>query len=382
MSLFSDPVSLAQELVRRPSVTPRDEGCQSLIAAGLASAGYQTEHLPCGDVSNLWCTKTWGTGPVFLFLGHTDVVPTGPAERWRYPPFSGVLADGFLHGRGSADMKASVAAMVCAMTNLATGIESLNGTLALLLTSDEEGDAIHGVREIVEIFRSRGQRVDYCLVGEPSSAEHLGDVVRIGRRGSLTATVDVVGVQGHVAYPDKARNPIHAVLPVLQQLQQTQWDGGSPYPDFPPTSFQIANFNAGTGASNVIPGRAQVQFNLRYSPRWTATALIDHIESTFRAASVDADFHWHRSGEPFHTRGGVLRSAVRSAIQSHLGRTPDENTGGGTSDGRFVATLGAEVVELGPLNASIHQVDESVRVDDIRRLQKVYEAIARDCLAR
>lgn len=382
MFLTSDAVALAQALVQRASVTPNDAGCQQLIADCLVSAGYQAEFLQCGEVANLWCSRTWGTGPVFVFLGHTDVVPTGPLDRWRYPPFDGVLADGVLHGRGSADMKASVAAMVCAMTSIASHAEALNGTLALLLTSDEEGDAIRGVREVVEIFRARGQRIDYCLVGEPSSARTLGDVVRIGRRGSLTGTVEVKGIQGHVAYPEKASNPIHAALPVLQLLQQTNWDGDTSYPDFPPTSFQIANFHAGTGASNVIPGTAQVQFNLRYSPRWSADALIEKIESAFRTAAVEASFQWHRSGEPFHTQSGVLREAVRSAIASQLGLTADENTGGGTSDGRFVATLGAEVVELGPINASIHQVDECVLVEDISRLHALYEAVARECLTR
>ncbi|MBK9496003.1 MAG: succinyl-diaminopimelate desuccinylase [Xanthomonadales bacterium] len=375
-------LALAQDLVRRRSVTPDDGGCQAIVAERLRASGFTVESLDSGDVANLWCWRSWGEGPVFMFLGHTDVVPSGPAERWRHPPFDAVIADGYLHGRGSADMKGSVAAMVCALENIAQSAQSIAGTVGLLLTSDEEGDAILGVRHVVKIFKSRGQHVDFCLVGEPSSSLTLGDVVRIGRRGSLTATVDVRGVQGHVAYPDKAVNPIHAVLPILSELQQRNWDGDEPYPEFPPTSFQIANFNAGTGASNVIPGNARVQFNLRYSPRWNAQNLIDDIEALFLAAGVEAAFDWHRSGEPFHTSGGILRNAVRKILAKQCGITPEENTGGGTSDGRFIATMGAEIVELGPINSSIHQIDECVAVQDLLQLQHIYQHIARDCLSR
>jgi succinyl-diaminopimelate desuccinylase len=284
-----------------------------------------------------------------------------------------------LYGRGAADMKASVAAFVLAAQRFVAAHPDHGGTLAVLLTSDEEGNAIDGVRRVARHFQDSGQRIDWCLVGEPSSAQRLGDVVRIGRRGSLTGTATVRGVQGHVAYPDKADNPIHRALPAFAQLAARRWDD-EPWPDFPATSFQIANFNAGTGASNVIPGTAEVQFNLRYSPRWTADALIAEIESSLRSMDVKVDIAWHRSGEPFHTAEGPLRTAVREALKAELGVVPDENTGGGTSDGRFIAPLGAEVVELGPINASIHQVNECIAVDDMERLPALYQRVIANLL--
>ncbi|MCG6117521.1 MAG: succinyl-diaminopimelate desuccinylase [Aquimonas sp.] len=373
-----DVVELTAELIRRASVTPTDAGCQALIAERLQAAGFHVEHLRFGEVDNLWATLG-ESGPTFAFLGHTDVVPPGPEQAWSSPPFEPTLTpDGMLRGRGAADMKGSVAAFVLALEALAAR-RDWQGRVGLLLTSDEEGDAIDGVRRVAELFRGRGERINWCLVGEPSSSQRLGDVVRIGRRGSLTCTATVLGVQGHVAYPDKADNPIHRALPLLAALAARDWDG-APWPDFPPTSFQIANFNAGTGVSNVIPGRAAVQFNLRYSPRWSADALIADIEQAFSVAKVPAEFHWHRSGEPFHTGEGRLRAAVRGALGDQLDLVPDENTGGGTSDGRFIAPLGAEVVELGPRNASIHKVDECVAVDELNRLPALFEDIARRCL--
>jgi succinyl-diaminopimelate desuccinylase len=368
----SEVLDLACALIRRPSVTPDDGGCQALIAERLAVAGFAIEHLRIDDVDNLWATH--GTdGPLLVFLGHTDVVPPGPRADWQSDPFVPEIRDGLLHGRGAADMKGSVAAMVCALEALSR--DGHRGRLGLLLTSDEEGIALHGIRAVAERFRSRGERIDYCLVGEPSSRAALGDQVRIGRRGSLSATVRVRGVQGHVAFPELARNPIHTVLPALLELLARDWDGGA-VPDFPPTCLQVANFNAGTGASNVIPGHADVQFNLRYSPRWNADALIDEIEACFSRHAVDVAIDWHRSGEPFHTADGALRRAVRETLQQRLGRMPEENTGGGTSDGRFIAPLGAEVVELGPVNASIHQVDERIAVDDLEALPGLYRRIA------
>lgn len=369
---MSDVLRLAQALIARPSVTPEDAGCQALIAERLAGAGFRCQSLDFGQVKNLWATHGAG-GPVFVLLGHTDVVPPGPRERWASDPFLPAVRDGRLYGRGAADMKGSVAAFVLALEAFVAAHPQHPGTLALLLTSDEEGDAIDGVRRVAQHFRELGQAVDYCLVGEPSSARRLGDVVRIGRRGSLTGTARVYGVQGHVAYPDKARNPIHAALPVLQALVARDWDG-APYPDFPPTSFQIANLRAGTGASNVIPGEAEVQFNLRYSPRWTADALVAEIEALFAGYGVEAQIAWHRSGEPFHTGEGRLRASVRAALAAR-GVVPDENTGGGTSDGRFIAPLGAEVVELGPVNASIHKVDESIALDELEALPGLYREI-------
>lgn len=376
---MSEVLALACELLRRRSVTPDDAGCQDLVAARLAAAGFATERLDAGPVRNLWASHGSG-GPVLCLLGHTDVVPPGPLAEWRHDPFDPVLRDGLLYGRGAADMKGSVAAFVLALERFVAGHPDHPGTVALLLTSDEEGDAIDGVRAVAERFRGERRRIDYCLVGEPSSARRLGDVVRIGRRGSLTATVTVHGVQGHVAYPDQAVNPIHRALPVLAELVARQWDA-EPWPEFPATSLQIVEVRAGTGASNVVPGTATVQFNLRYSPRWSADALVAAIEAAFAAHGVAATFAWHRSGEPFHTAPGRLRSAVRGALRDLLGGEPEENTGGGTSDGRFVAPLGAEVVELGPVNASIHKVDEHVAVADLERLPALYLAVIERCLA-
>jgi len=369
----SDVVALSRALIARVSVSPDDAGCQALLAKRLEAAGFRCEHLRFGQVDNLWATHGDGA-PVLCLLGHTDVVPSGPKATWTSDPFTPVERDGHLHGRGAADMKGSVAAFVVALEQLVAAHPHHTGTLALLLTSDEEGDAIDGVRRVAERFRQRGQRIDYCLVGEPSSAQRLGDVVRVGRRGSLTGTATVRGVQGHVAYPDAAINPIHRALPALQALVVRQWDP-EPYPDFPPTSFQIANFKAGTGASNVIPGTAEVQFNLRYSPHWSADRLIIAVRDCLREHAVDADIAWHRSGEPFYTAPGALRDAVRGAIADVLGLAPEENTGGGTSDGRFIAPLGAEVVELGPLNASIHKVDERIALADLRVLPDLYRQV-------
>jgi len=366
-------LELTCELIARASVTPVDAGCQALIGERLRAVGCAVESLDAGAVKNLWVTHGSGA-PVVCLLGHTDVVPSGPVESWASDPFCALVRDGYLYGRGAADMKGSVAAFVCALEALVAARPDHPGTLALLLTSDEEGDAIDGVRRVAETFRQRGQRIDYCLVGEPSSSTRLGDVVRIGRRGSLTATASIRGVQGHVAYPDQAVNPIHRALPALQALVARQWDS-SPYPDFPPSSFQIANFNAGTGASNVIPGEARVQFNLRYSPHWTADRLIHEIEACFAEHRLDTRIDWHRSGEPFYTPEGRLRAAVRSALFAECGALPDENTGGGTSDGRFIAPLGAEVVELGPINASIHKIDERVLLDDLLRLPVIYRRV-------
>lgn len=366
--------ALTEALIARRSVTPDDAGCQGLIGERLAAAGFRIESLRFGDVENLWATHG-NDGPVLAFLGHTDVVPSGPPERWASDPFQPAEREGRLYGRGAADMKGSVAAFVVALESLVKAQPEHPGTLGLLLTSDEEGDALDGMRKVAEAFRQRGQRLDACLVGEPSSAAMLGDVVRIGRRGSLTATLRVRGVQGHVAYPDQADNPIHRALPALLALSTRCWDA-EPYPDFPPTSFQIANFNAGTGASNVIPGEAVVQCNFRYSPRWTSDALIAETERVLAEHGVSADIHWHRSGEPFYTAEGPLRRAVRDTLQTLVGRLPEENTGGGTSDGRFIAPLGAEVVELGPLNASIHKIDEHIALADLEQLPRLYAGIA------
>jgi len=375
----SDVLELACELIRRRSVTPDDAGCQDHVAARLARAGFELERLRYGAVDNLLAWHGEAPSPCLLLLGHTDVVPSGPEAAWRTPPFEPVVRDGVLHGRGAADMKGSVAAFVVALERFVRARPSHAGRIALLLTSDEEGEAVDGVRRVAA-ERLGTFPVDWCLVGEPSSRARLGDQVRIGRRGSLTGTATVQGVQGHVAYPELARNPVHLALPALTELAARQWDP-EPYPDFPPTGFQIANLAAGTGASNVIPGALSVQFNLRFSPRWDAAALEREVEDCFARHGVPARIDWLRSGEPFHTTDGPLRRAVRAVLAEAGAGDTEENTGGGTSDGRFIAPLGAEVVELGPVNASIHQVDERVRVVDLEALVGMYARIAERLLA-
>ncbi|HEU4813783.1 MAG TPA: succinyl-diaminopimelate desuccinylase [Xanthomonadaceae bacterium] len=372
---MSDVLALTQELIARRSVTPDDAGCQDLIAARLAAAGFDCERLHLGEVENLWATHGTG-GPVLVLLGHTDVVPPGPREAWASDPFVPEIRDGVLYGRGAADMKGSVAAFVVAAERFVAAHPYHPGTLAILLTSDEEGDAIDGVRRIAGIFRERGQRIDWCVTGEPSSKSVLGDLLRVGRRGSLSAILDVHGVQGHVAYPEKARNPVHLALPALAALTARRWDDG--YETFPPTSLQVSNVQAGTGANNVIPGDLRVLFNLRYNPHWNAPTLERECESVLQANGLqpsDYTLHWHRSGEPFHTPEGPLRLAAREVLTAHAGAPPEESTGGGTSDARFIAPLGAHCVEIGPVNASIHKVDEHVSVADLEALPGLYLAL-------
>ena len=366
---MSEVFELACALIARPSVTPDDAGCQQLIAQRLQRAGFAIEHLRFGEVDNLWATHGDG-GPVLVLLGHTDVVPAGPRAAWSSDPFAPELRDGVLYGRGAADMKGSVAAFVVALEQFVQARPDHRGTVALLLTSDEEGDAIEGVRKVAEVFRQRGQAIDWCITGEPSSKAVLGDLVRVGRRGSLSATLTVRGVQGHVAYPEKARNPIHEALPALQELAARRWDDG--YDSFPPTSLQISNLHAGTGANNVIPGEATALFNLRYNPHWDASRLQAECEAILHAHALDFDVEWHRSGEPFHTPEGPLRLAAREVLAEHAGAPPEESTGGGTSDARFIAPLGAHCIEIGPVNASIHKVDEHVRVADLEALPALY----------
>ena len=368
----SPVVTLAKDLIARPSVTPEDDGCQTLVAARLAPLGFRCESLDFGEVKNLWATRGQGS-PVVVLLGHTDVVPPGPREAWASDPFVPTVREGVLHGRGAADMKGSVAAFVVAMEQLVAANPDHPGTLAVLLTSDEEGPSIDGVRKVAEHFRATGQRIDYCITGEPSSSERLGDVLRVGRRGSLSVAVDVRGVQGHVAYPEKALNPIHALAPALAELCARRWDEG--YASFPPTSFQVSNITAGTGADNVIPGALQFVANFRFNPNWTSDALVAEFEAILAKHGVDAACRWRRSGEPFHCDEGVLRRAARAAIQARCGITPDENTKGGTSDARFIAPLGAECVELGPGNASIHKIDEGVRLDELEALPALFAEV-------
>ena len=371
---MSEVLALASELIARPSVTPDDAGCQSLLSERLARAGFDCRQLDFGEVKNLWATHGQG-GPVLVFLGHTDVVPPGPREAWASDPFVPTIRDGVLHGRGAADMKGSVAAMVLALEQFVASRPGHPGTIALLLTSDEEGDAIDGVRRVAEHFRATGQRIDWCVTGEPSSKAELGDLLRVGRRGTLSGVLTVRGIQGHVAYPEKARNPIHQAMPALAELCARRWDAG--YPEFPPTSFQVSNIHAGTGANNVIPGHCEVVFNFRYNPGWQAAQLEADVAAVLDRHGLDYGIRWHRGGEPFLTVEGPLRAAARAAIAEVCdGRVPEENTGGGTSDARFIAPLGAEVVELGPVNASIHKVDEGIALAELERLPTLYRVLA------
>ncbi|MDR3445641.1 MULTISPECIES: succinyl-diaminopimelate desuccinylase [unclassified Dyella] len=371
---MSDVLDLASELIRRRSVTPDDAGCQALIGERLKAVGFRVEHLRFGEVDNLWATHGSG-GPLLVFLGHTDVVPSGPIENWSSDPFEPTIRDGYLYGRGAADMKGGVAAMVVALEAFVKAHPDHCGRVGLLLTSDEEGpDNLDGVRRVAEHFRATGERIDWCVVGEPSSKEKLGDLIRVGRRGSLSGTLLVRGIQGHVAYPEKARNPIHAFAPALVELAAERWDEGNQ--DFPPTSFQVSNLNAGTGANNVIPGTLTALINFRYSTASRAEDLRKRTETILDKHGVDWQIEWTLSGEPFLTPpGGAVRNAVVSVCKELCGISPEESTGGGTSDGRFIAPLGAEVVELGPVNATIHKVDECVSVADLEKLPALYEAV-------
>ncbi|MBS0514679.1 MAG: succinyl-diaminopimelate desuccinylase [Proteobacteria bacterium] len=376
---MSDVLDLTIDLIRRPSVTPDDHGCQQLLAERLARAGFATEHLRYGEVDNLWARH--GTdGPVLVFLGHTDVVPPGPLDKWTSPPFEPTIRGGKLYGRGAADMKSGVAAMTLALEAFVAAHPQHRGTIALLVTSDEEGPTnVDGVRRVVEEFRRRGQRIDWCVVGEPSSAQKFGDVMRVGRRGSLSAHLTVRGVQGHVAYPDKVKNPIHLAAPALAELAATKWDEGNA--EFPPTSMQISNVHAGTGALNVVPGTLDVDFNFRYCTESTAESLRERVDAILRRHGLDFDVAWDLSGAPFLTREGALRVAASAAIRELCGIAPEANTGGGTSDGRFIAPLGAEVVELGPINAPIHKIDEHVSIAELEKLPALFLRIAEKLFA-
>ena len=374
----SPTVALACELIRRASVTPDDAGCQAILARRLVPLGFGIETMRFANVDNLWARRGRG-GPLLLLLGHTDVVPTGPVEEWTTPPFEPTIRDGYLHGRGAADMKGSVAAMITALEHFLRRHPEHDGSIALLVTSDEEGPSMDGVRRVVETLGKRGERIDWCLVGEPSSTERLGDTVKIGRRGSLNGTIVVRGIQGHVAYPQLARNPVHDLVRLVSKLTDTVWDEGSQH--FPPTSFQVSNVTAGTGADNVIPGRAEAVFNFRYSTRHHRDSLVEAVESACRALALDYCIDWRHSGEPFLTEPGPLIEAVSAAVESVTGYRPELSTAGGTSDGRFVAPTGAEVVELGPVNATIHRIDERVLAADLDRLSEMYERVITRLLA-
>ena len=375
---MSDTLELTKDLMARRSVTPADEGCQAVMTGRLAALGFKIEPLRFGIVENFWATHGHG-GPVFCFAGHTDVVPTGPLEEWRTDPFVPTVRDGVLYGRGAADMKSGLAAMVTATEEFVRSHPNHKGTIAFLITSDEEGPSVDGTKRVAEMLAGRHARIDYCVVGEPSSEGVIGDTIKVGRRGSFSGRLTVHGVQGHVAYPQLAENPVHTFAPALAELTSRVWDNGTEH--FQPTTFQVSNFNAGTGAPNVIPGELKARFNLRYSPVQTQEGLKEIVEGILRKHRVRYSLEWYVSGEPFYTQPGALSNAVSSAIEEVTGARPKLSTGGGTSDGRFIAPLGAQVVELGVINASIHKVNESVRVADIDALHRMYVGALRNLLA-
>ncbi|TDO06130.1 MULTISPECIES: succinyl-diaminopimelate desuccinylase [Halomonas] len=370
---LSPTLQLAFELIRRPSVTPDDLGCQALMIERLAALGFRIQRLPFGDVQNVWATRGHH-GPLLAFAGHTDVVPSGPHIHWEFPPFEPCIDEaGMLRGRGAADMKGSLAAMVTAVERFVEAHPDHHGRIGFLITSDEEGPAVDGTRAVVEHLRETHERLDYCIVGEPSSTERLGDVIKNGRRGSLGGVLHIKGIQGHVAYPHLARNPIHQALPALDALAREHWDAGNTF--FPATNFQISNFRSGTGATNVIPGDVEVVFNFRFSTEVTHEQLRSRTEALLEAHGLDYHLDWTLNGEPFLTAEGELVEAAVNGVEDVLGHRPELSTAGGTSDGRFIATLGSQVVELGPCNATIHQVNERVRASDLEELSRVYEAI-------
>lgn len=367
----SATLALACELIARDSITPNDAGCQTLLGQRLAACGFRLEPMPSGEVDNLWARR--GTeGPVLCFAGHTDVVPTGPLEKWASPPFEPVIRDGLLYGRGAADMKGSLAAMVVAVERFVADHPDHRGSIAFLLTSDEEGPAIDGTVRVVDALVARGEKIDWCIVGEPSSSDLLGDVVKHGRRGSLNARLLIKGLQGHVAYPHLARNPIHLAAPALAELAAETWDQGNA--SFPPTSFQISNIHSGTGANNVVPGELEALINFRFSTESTVEGLQERVRTLLDRHGLDYELEWNLSGLPFLTEPGDLLDGVRAAIRQVTGRETRPSTSGGTSDGRFIATMGTQVVELGPLNATIHQLNEHVSVNDLDTLTAIYHA--------
>lgn len=367
---MSSTLELTKQLIAQASVTPDDANCQSIIAERLKSIGFNIENLPFGEVLNLWATIGDGK-PLFVFAGHTDVVPTGPEENWRFPPFEPTIADGKLYGRGTADMKSSVAAMVTACERFFEKHPSIDGSVGFLITSDEEGPATNGTVKVIEHLTEQGIQIDWCLVGEPSSTKQMGDVVKNGRRGSLGAELKVKGKQGHVAYPHLAKNPIHAFAEAMTELTNQEWDKGNDH--FPATSFQISNINSGTGATNVIPADVDVIFNFRFSTETSAEKLQQEVEAILNKYGFEYDLKWTLSGHPFLTSEGKLLDAASSAIKKVVGIDTQLSTAGGTSDGRFIAPTGAQVLELGPLNATIHQIDEHVDIKELDQLSEVYE---------
>ena len=369
---MSNTLDLAKALISIPSVTPDDLGCQKLIADYLQPLGFNIESLKFGEVDNLWA-RYGNEGPLFVFAGHTDVVPTGPAEQWSHPPFEPTIVGDTLYGRGSADMKSSIAAMMVACKAVIESGTKIKGSIGFLITSDEEGPAQDGTVRVIETLEARNEKIDWCLVGEPSSTNAVGDVIKNGRRGSIGGTLTIHGQQGHIAYPHLAENPIHLFSAALNDLVIEHWDEGNTF--FPPTSFQISNINAGTGATNVIPGDLEVQFNLRFSTELKHTDIQTRIEAILNKHQLKYTLDWSLSGQAFLTPPGELVSAVKNAINSVCNIETELSTAGGTSDGRFIAPTGAQVVEVGPVNESIHKIDENINVNDLEKLTEIYKNI-------
>lgn len=369
----TEPVfDLLCDLLRRRSITPEDAGCQQVLASRLTALGFECEALVFGEVTNLWARRG-SASPLLCFAGHTDVVPPGDENEWHTDPFEPALDGDLLYGRGSADMKSGLAAMIVALEQFLAERPDHNGSLALLITSDEEGPARDGTLKVMDTLTDRGEHIDWCVLGEPSSQSTLGDIVRIGRRGSLSGVLTVNGIQGHVAYPQLADNPIRRFAPMLAELHDIEWDLGNDY--FPPTSFQVVDIQSGIGAPNVTPSQLSARFNFRYSTEWTHESLKARVHEIFDASGIDYDLSWHLSGEPFLTKPGRLIDAVSQAVTEQTGFCPELSTGGGTSDGRFIAPAGTDVVELGPVNATIHQINEHVRVTDVIALTRMYRRV-------
>ncbi len=368
----SPTIRLCQELIKKPSTTPEDLGCQNLLAEHLEKLGFKIEKMPFGEVENLWA-RLGTEGPLLVFAGHTDVVPPGPIENWDLPPFDATIENGMIYGRGAADMKGSIAAFVTALERFTESNKEFKGSIGLLITSDEEGPAMNGTVKVIETLEARSEKIDWCLVGEPSSSTTLGDIIKNGRRGSLNADLTVFGKQGHIAYPHLANNPIHLAAPAILELTNIEWDKGNEF--FPATSFQISNINSGTGVTNVIPGTIDLRFNFRFSTEVTATQLKEQVENVLNKHNLNYSIKWSLSGNPFLTEPGALTHAAQKAIRNVTGTETELSTSGGTSDGRFIATTGAQVIELGPPNATIHQVNEHVSVQDLNDLSLIYESI-------
>lgn len=369
---MSETLELLKDLIGRASVTPKDEGCQDVLVQRLANFGFVEERLDFADTQNLWLRRGQAK-PLFVFLGHTDVVPTGPLDKWHSPPFEPTIRDGKLYGRGAADMKGGIAAFVTAVERFVAKYPHHLGSIAIMMTSDEEGIATHGVVKVMEVLEGRNEKIDWCLVGEPSSDKKIGDVIRVGRRGSLCAKLTVQGIQGHVAYPELGDNPIHRFAPALKELTEEVWDNGNHC--FPPTSLQVSNINSGTGAENIIPGSLEAQFNLRFSTELDEATIKQRTQAILDKYGFKYDLQWRLSGNPFLTASGALIDATHAAIKTVTGYETKDDTGGGTSDGRFVAPTGAQVIELGPLNETIHKLNECIGLEELETLSAIYEQV-------